>query len=122
MVIQGIIAHSVHCLLDGSEFEEPVFLHVLLTLANHRLGIDPHACCEPGLDGVPRLNLSSAKVCWNCLTTCSLVNLALSVCSGFGHVLPVFSSVSTAFHSCDVNGEALYACLPIAGARRFAMT
>ena len=48
MVIQGIIAHPVHCLHDGSELEMPVFVHVLLTVANQSLGVDPHACFEPG--------------------------------------------------------------------------
>ena len=48
MVIQGIIAHPVHCLHDGSELEMPVFVHVLLAVANQSLGVDPHACFEPG--------------------------------------------------------------------------
>ena len=47
-VTQGIIAHPTHHRFhDGSKFEEPVFLHVVLTVANHSLCTKPNGCREP---------------------------------------------------------------------------
>ena len=62
-------------------------------------------------------NLSSTKDCQNCLNTCALVYLALSLNSAFGQLLPVFSSnkIFSSSHAAVVHGGILHACPPITG-------
>ena len=62
-------------------------------------------------------SMSSTKNCQNCLKTYSLVNLALSLNSAFGHILAVFSSIRILYssHSAVLIGGSLFVCPPITG-------
>ena len=69
--------------------------------------------------GFSRSNLSSTEDCQNCRKTYSLVNLAHSLSSAFGHFLPVFSSnkILLSSHSAVLIGGYLCACPLIIGPR-----
>ena len=119
VVIQGIITHPVHCLHDGSKFLQPVIWHVFGPFAYHSLGVDPHACCEtwiltqfcsshPPILSITDIALENSAFVWMGIFqiesvihdglpelphhSYSLVHLALSLNSAFGHTRQVLSS------------------------------